>query len=156
MLKVTGDAAPATLRCKTRAEGDTVFEFVLENESRKSEFGEVQIHWAFCCDSNDPASAADLDGHKIIVLHLLSYERLWVEYDGPYWMRLMLIPKGIDDTNTKYRRVGILYSDVSGHFVPSKVWREMENRYELPPEEAEDAFLKKFRNLAREQTVQLV
>ncbi|KAH7161745.1 heterokaryon incompatibility protein-domain-containing protein [Dactylonectria macrodidyma] len=156
VLTVTGDAAPGTLRCKTRTEGDTVFEFVLENESGHSDFSGVQIHWAFCCDSNDPASAADLDGQKIIVLHLLSYERLWVEYDGPYWMRSMLILKPAEGTKTKYHRVGILYSDVSGHFVPSKIWREMESRYGLPLEEAEDAFLQKFRNLAREQTIQLV
>ncbi|KAL6408289.1 het domain-containing protein [Ilyonectria robusta] len=156
VLTITGDAAPATVRCKSQADGETVFEFILEEGSGHHEPNDVQFHWPFQCDSDDPDSVAELDGQSVLVLHLLSYERLWVEYDGAYWMRSMLILKPIDKVKNRHCRVGMLYTNVSRHYVPAKAWREMEGRYGMPLEEMEDVLLRKFRKLATEQVVEVI
>ncbi|KAK7418436.1 hypothetical protein QQX98_003928 [Neonectria punicea] len=154
VLAITGDVAPATLHCVIGGDGNPEFGFSLKEV--KDDTSDAQFQWTFQCDSLHPDTVTELDGQSAVVLHLLSYERIWVDYDGPYWMRSMLILKPVDKAKNKYSRVGILYMDVSGHYVPSKSWRSMTGRYGLPLEEIEDVFLRKFRKMATKEVLQLV
>ncbi|KAM5344144.1 hypothetical protein ACJ41O_012681 [Fusarium nematophilum] len=159
VLSIAAPVARATLHCRReKYPGKEVLGLSFQdNESAQS--GSIggdgfvyPFQWDVC---NDSVFASDWDGWDTLVVHFLSYERLDVAYDGPSWMRSFLIVKPLDETETKYQRVGILCTDITGGFLPSKDWRELAETQKGERIDIEDGFLQHFRRVSSTQVVYL-
>ncbi|WAO86313.1 HET domain-containing protein [Fusarium falciforme] len=158
VLEVNGLVAPVTLHCRQDQDsGEEVFGFRL-NRQRAATSGEStsDICYPFQWDITSRDYLSSLDGTLALVLHLLSYEKLEAAYEGPDWMRSYLIVRPVDETETKYERVGILCTDVTGGFLPSKAWIALGEKQKSVHAAVRDEFLQHFRKLASHQTLDII
>ncbi|KAF5010086.1 hypothetical protein FDECE_3728 [Fusarium decemcellulare] len=160
LLSVSGRVAQGTLHSRQDTNsGEQVLGFSLrDNDGNKSGNGaQEQICYPFEWDtSGDATSLVDFDGQDVLVVHLLSYERLEAPYDGPTWMRAFLLVQAVDEKNERYKRIGILCNDITGRFLPSRPWRDLAEKHHKPQIEIEDRFRQDFKAVCASRDLELV
>ncbi|KAM0421045.1 hypothetical protein ACHAPT_011116 [Fusarium lateritium] len=158
LLQVDGLVAPVTLHCKQDQEsGEDVFGFSLNfNQDTQSPDAKKDICYPFQWDVSSIALLGTFDGKAAVLVHLLSYEKLEAAYEGPDWMRSFLILSPVDDEETKYQRVGILCTDVTGGFLPSKAWIGLGEKQGSGHAAVRDEFLRDFRKLSSQRSLDII
>lgn len=156
VLEASGLVAPVTLHCRRDQDsGEDIFGFFLNGEA--SSLGtRLDICYPFQWDITNRDYLSSFDGKSALLLHLLSYEKLETDYEGPDWMRSYLIVRPVDETETRYERVGILCTDVTGGFLPSKAWIALGEKQKSGHAAVRDELLKDFRELSFQKSVEII
>jgi hypothetical protein len=153
-LTLTGDAVHATIHCMEDTEGQPEFRFGLDGEP--SVPPQSQWQWPFQCDSYDSDTATDLHGQRATIFHLLSYEAVAAQIDGPSWKRSFLVVVPLAQQPGRYRRVGILQTGFGNYFAPSELWTRMEKDCGVMEGHIGAVFLSAFKKAAAREVVQLL
>ncbi|KAI8674653.1 HET domain-containing protein [Fusarium keratoplasticum] len=158
VLKVDGLVAPVTLNCRQdQGSGEEVFGFCLKYQNAASSGDSApDICYPFQWDITKRDYLTCLDGKPALLLHFLSYEKLEAAYEGPDWMRSFLIVRPVDEMEARYERVGILCTDVTGGFLPSKAWIALGEKQKSGHAAVRDEFLQYFRTLSNHRTLDII
>ncbi|KAI8721723.1 HET domain-containing protein [Fusarium sp. LHS14.1] len=158
VLEFCGPVAPITLHCRQGQDsGEEAFGFSLDQQNAtSSDSSGSDICYPFQWDITSRDYLSSLDGKPALLLHLLSYEKLETAYEGPDWMRSYLIVRPVDEAETKYGRMGIMCTDVTGGFLPSKAWIALGEKQKSGHAAVRDEFLKDFRKVSSHRTLDIV
>ncbi|KAK0615356.1 heterokaryon incompatibility protein-domain-containing protein [Bombardia bombarda] len=157
-ITLAGEGAAGTVRYYHKVgDGGLQEQFCLTVDAVEGTVADAaSYHWPFQCDDDGAKVGAELDGKKVLIFDLLSFETVDAQDQGPRWERVKLVLRPVDGVAGTYRRVALLFTK-DDYYTPRELWKEPDRRrWWERDEKSRGLFLAEFRRAASEHVVHLV